>query len=189
MINIIGKGLIIIKHYASNMVAEVKVENRKPMRIIVEGPDCSGKSTVVDRIKNALRWDSKSLHHKEGDQFLRYLKEYALNSQIVFDRSHFSEIVYSILWRNGSPFSGKEKEMLDELCRYRTLIIFTCPDLKTMKKRYNERKFMQQIKYNELERSRKLFCQMFRNIPYILYRSENYDELEALVKKVAEMAL
>ena len=68
----------------------------KIIRIIVEGPDCSGKSTLVNRTKNDLRWDSKSLHHKEGNQFLRYLKEYAFSEQIVLDRSHFSEEVYSI---------------------------------------------------------------------------------------------
>ena len=56
----------------------------KITKIIIEGPDCSGKSTVVERIKNMLRWDSKSLHHQPGNQFKRYLKEYALNDNIVF---------------------------------------------------------------------------------------------------------
>ena len=162
-------------------------QKKKPIRIIIEGPDCSGKSTVVDRIKNALRWDSKSLHHKEGDQFGRYIKEYALNSNIVFDRSHFSEIVYSILWRNGSPFSRKEKALLDELCTYRTIIIFTCPALKTIKERYKRRKFSQQIKYCELERSRRLFCELLKDIPHILYQSRDYEELDLLVKQIKEM--
>ena len=71
----------------------------KISKIIVEGPDCSGKSTVVERIKNMLCWDSKSLHHKEGNQFLRYLREYVLNENVVFDRAHFSEEAYSHLWR------------------------------------------------------------------------------------------
>ena len=91
-------------------------------RIIVEGPDCSGKSTVVHRIKNALRWDSKSLHHKGGDQFSRYLREYANNDCIVFDRSHFSEIVYSKLWRNGSPFTEIESNILIIPVDYHSLL-------------------------------------------------------------------
>ncbi|MFH1637127.1 MAG: hypothetical protein ABIB71_01750 [Candidatus Woesearchaeota archaeon] len=156
-------------------------------RIIIEGPDCSGKSTVVDRIKNALRWDSKSLHHKEGYQFRRYLLEYAINDRIVFDRSHFSEAVYSRLWRGGSPFSKKERKILDEICTIGTLVIFTCPDIQTIKQRYHHREFEQQIKYHELEKSRELFCEELKSIPYILYQSKNYDELNDLVKKVLDL--
>ena len=160
----------------------------KITRIIVEGTDCSGKSTVVDRIKNALRWDSKSLHHREGHQFARYLKEYAGNENIVFDRSHFSEIVYSIMWRGGSPFSKEEKEILDSICKLNTLIIFTCPAAETIKKRYLERNFQQQISLGELEKSRELFCSALKEIPHIIYTSKDYDELDALVKKVKELA-
>lgn len=156
-------------------------------RIIIEGPDCSGKSTVVDRIKNALHWDSKSLHHKEGNQFARYLKEYAANEYVVFDRSHFSEEVYSNLWRGGSPFSKEEKEILDNVCRLNTLIIFTCPAAEVLKERYLKRGYEQQIKLEELEKSRELFCSAFNEMPHSLYTSKDYDELNALVKEVREL--
>ena len=159
----------------------------KITKIIIEGPDCSGKSTVVERIKNMLRWDSKSLHHNEGNQFKRYLKEYALNDNIVFDRSHFSEIVYSTLWRKGSPFSKKENNILNDICSNNTLVIFTCPTLQTLRKRYQSRNFKQQIKLDELERSRKLFIKTLKNTAYILYLSKNYDELDDLLKKVKEL--
>lgn len=157
-------------------------------RIIVEGPDCSGKSTVVDRIKNALHWDSKSLHHREGNQFARYLKEYAANEHIVFDRSHFSEEVYSNLWRGGSPFSKLEKQILDGICSINTLVIFTCPPAEVLKERYLKRGYEQQIKLEELEKSRELFCNEFNGIQHSLYTSKDYDELNALVKEVMELA-
>lgn len=156
-------------------------------KIIIEGPDCSGKSTVVERIKNMLHWDSKSLHHKPGNQFSRYLKEYVLNENIVFDRSHFSELVYSILWRDGNPFFGRELEILNNLVQRDTLIIFTCPDINVIKQRYKNRSFNQQIKFSELEKSRELFCNVFDKIPYIIYKSENYEELDELLAKVKEM--
>lgn len=156
-------------------------------RIIIEGPDCSGKSTVVDRIKNALHWDSKSLHHREGNQFARYLKEYAASEHIVFDRSHFSEEVYSKLWRGGSPFSKEEKEILDNICRLNTLVIFTCPEAEVLKERYLKRGYEQQIKPEELEKSRELFCSEFSKVPHSLYTSKDYDELNVLVKEVREL--
>lgn len=159
----------------------------KITKIIVEGPDCSGKSTVVERVKNMLRWDSKSLHHRPGDQFQRYLKEYALGENTVFDRGHFSEGVYSILWRGGDPFSDEERRILDEVASYRSLIIFSCPSFEIMRRRYLEREFEQQIGLNDLERSRELFISRLKEVPIVMYHSESYEELDGLVRKVVEV--
>lgn len=152
--------------------------------IIVEGPDCSGKSTVVDRIKNMLRWDSKSLHHREGNQFNRYLKEYAFGCKTVFDRSHISEIVYSILWRGGNPFNEREESILNEIVREKSLIIFVCPELEVIQKRYLNRDFDQQIKLDELEKSRKIFIEIMDKFAFIFYQSKDNDELDNLLKKI-----
>jgi len=156
-------------------------------RIIIEGPDCSGKSTVVERIKNTLRWDSKSLHHIEGNQYSRYLKEYALNEKTVFDRSHFSEAVYSELWSSGSPFSTRERQILDQVTQNDSMIIFACPTLEKMRERYEARDFQQQISLSELERARELFIKQMKNITHILYLSETYEELDCIIGTVQEV--
>lgn len=153
-------------------------------RIIIEGPDCSGKSTLVDRIKNELRWDAKHLHHKDGNQFERYAKEYLTNERIVFDRSHFSEVVYGTMWRGGNPFSEEELKILNQISRTNTIIILTCPETEVLEKRYSTRGYKQQIKPEELKKSRDLFLNVFQNVPHILYKSESYDELESLVNYV-----
>lgn len=152
-------------------------------RVLIEGPDCSGKSTLRDRLKNALRWDAKSLHHKDGDQFERYLKEYSLGDKIIFDRGHFSEIAYSTLWRGGNPLSSAENLILNSICRLKFVTIFCCPDLEDMKKRYESRQYAQQIKLDELRRSRELFNEIL-TVPFIQYRSKNYEELEHLIVQV-----
>ena len=165
-------------------------------KIIVEGPDCSGKSTLVERLKNSLRWDAKSLHHKDSPswsdkyfQFKRYLSEYATNDKTILDRSHFSEIVYSELWRDELPFTSNEKLLLNGIAQHNSLIILACPNLETLQKRYLSRNYPQQIKLEELEPSRKLFFRELRNIPYILYKSESYEELNNLVTRVKNEAI
>jgi len=155
--------------------------------ILVEGPDCSGKSTVVERLKNMLHWDSKALQHQEGNQFQRYLREYAHADKVIFDRGHFSEEVYSLLWRKGSPFSVQEKDILAALCQQMMLIIFVCPPVEIMKRRYRQRLFQQQIKFGELEPSRILFCEVMRTIPHIVYTSQNYEELDLLLNRIKEV--
>lgn len=153
-------------------------------KIIVEGPDCSGKSTVVERLKNKLRWDSKSLHHHEGDQFHRYLREYAHADKVVFDRAHFSEIVYSILWRKGNPFTELEEDFLEFIAQKDALIIFACPSLETLEERYKQRKFNQQITLRELKRARELFIDKLCDVGALIYESKNFEELDILLEEV-----
>lgn len=156
--------------------------------IIVEGPDCSGKSTLVERLKNTLRWDSKYLRHAKGNQFFRYLQQYSLGKSTVFDRAHFSEVVYSRMWRGGSPFSKREKQILDDICTLHGLVIFCLPRMKIMERRYNKRGFEQQITIEELDHSYQLFTKESESA-HLIYRSESYEELENLLLKVKDMVL
>ncbi|MDP3734091.1 MAG: hypothetical protein Q8R37_02590 [Nanoarchaeota archaeon] len=150
--------------------------------ILIEGPDCSGKTTLVEQLKNTLHWDAKALHHRQGDQFLRYLKEYTQQQEVIFNRGHYSEAVYGQLWRGGNPFSNDEKELLDQFCRQRMLVIFTCPPLELMTIRYSQRHYKQQIKIEELEQSRQLFCEVLKDIPHITYTSQHWEELEQVIE-------
>lgn len=161
-------------------------KTKKITKIVVEGPDCSGKSTLVERLKNVLHWDSKYLRHRNGDQYARYLKEYA-GEEIVLDRSHFSEEVYSNLWRGGSPFSDEEKDILDKAAAVNSIVIFAIPSLSVLKERHGGRDFEQQITIDELEKSRELFIGELKKVKAIHYESRDYDELEALLVTIKEM--
>lgn len=153
-------------------------------QILVEGPDCSGKTTLVERLKNELHWDAKSLHHLEGNQFKRYLKEYALQENIIFNRGHYSEIAYGKLWRGGNPFSKEEQMILDQISKQNMILIFASPPLEVLQQRYRERDFSQQLKYKELGLIQHHFCEMMQDVPHLLYLSSSYDELQYLTQNV-----
>jgi guanylate kinase len=153
--------------------------------IIIEGPDCSGKSTLVERLKNSLHWDSKYLRHAGKNQFFRYLCEYATQKKTVFDRAHFSEEVYSHMWRGGSPFATGEKKILDEICTLHALTIFCLPSKEDMIARYNSRDFDQQITLEEMIESYEAFAKQADKFGDMVYCSQNYTELDELVEKVS----
>jgi len=155
-------------------------------RILIEGPDCSGKSTALDRIKNTLRWDAKSLHHRDGDQFQRYISEYCSAENIVFGRGHISESVYGKMWRGGNPFLEKEFDFLNFYLQREGLVIFALPSEEDLISRYCSRNFSQQIKESELSIARNLFLEKSKLVPNILYTSSSYTELDYLVKEVVE---
>lgn len=153
-------------------------------KILIEGPDCSGKSTLVDRLKNSLVWDAKHLHHQAGDQFSRYLREYALADKLIFDRGHISEMVYGQLWRGGRPFNKKEYQILNDLIKEKFILVYVCSKIDVLEKRYQERNYAQQIKLSELKKSKKLFDQELANFEPIKYYSHNYQELDELIVKI-----
>jgi thymidylate kinase len=160
---------------------------RKYRFIVVEGPDCSGKSTLVERLKNSLHWDSKYLRHAKKKQFFRYLGEYATQKNTIFDRAHFSEEVYSHMWRGGSPFLPEEKRILDEICHLHALTIFCLPSKEDMIARYNSRDFDQQITLPEMIASYEAFESEAKKSGNLIYKSQNYAELDELISKVKEM--
>ncbi|GEM_PF-2438433 len=162
----------------------------KYSQILIEGPDCSGKSTLINRLKNELCWDAKSLHHRPGNQFLRYLKEYSSQSEVIFDRGHISEAVYSTLWRGGTPFSGDELNILSGIVKLQMIAILALPKVSVLQSRYLARTYHQKINFSELETSASLFENYFdgKNIaPTIIYCSKDYGELEFVVQKVSKI--
>lgn len=158
-------------------------------QILIEGPDCSGKSTLINRLKNELCWDAKSLHHRQGNQFLRYLQQYASQSEIIFDRGHISEAVYSTLWRT-APFSADELNILNGIVKLQMITILALPPVSVLQERYLARKYPQKITFSELETSANLFKNYFDGKslePTIIYCSKDYGELEFVVQKVSKI--
>ena len=156
-------------------------------QILVEGPDCSGKTTLVERLKNELHWDAKSLHHLDGNQFKRYLREYALQERTVFNRGHFSEMAYGKLWREGDPFSEAERNILDQICEQNMIVIFANPSLEVLQQRYLQRDFPQQIRSEELRIVQQYFSELMANVPHIPYQSSCHQELDSVIQNVVRL--
>jgi hypothetical protein len=53
-----------------------------------------------------------------------------------------------------------------------------------MRERYLERNFEQQIKIDELQKSRELFIKIMDELPNIRYYSSSYNELDLIIERV-----
>ena len=153
------------------------------VNILVEGPDCSGKSTLVKSLKNKLGWDAKFLGHKDCDQFTRYLQEYSQN-EIIFERGHISEIVYGKLFRDEEPFTEVQQRILESVCSQQTLQIFCTTDLELMIERNNQRPPPEQ--HNDLTEQHQAFTHIFSKYGSLVqrYNATTYDALEQFVERM-----
>ncbi len=155
-------------------------------RIIVEGPDRSGKSTLVKALKDILGWDSKYLGHKNvKDQYQRYLKEYALNEDVVFDRSHISEIVYSKLW-DRPLISEDDVKSLDYIASKNGLIIFSLPPLEVVLERHNNTRGTK-ISDDDLVKSYELFRKIKNKYWAQVYTETTFEGLEKFVENIRDV--
>lgn len=156
--------------------------------ILVEGIDRAGKSSLVKELKNRLSWDTRFLGHQNCNQYKRYLHEYARMEHSVLERGHISEAVYSQIFKRPDPFSFSELVVLDGVLNADFIIVYADPDVEQVAHRYSERTLAQTVDLEDILRGKQIFQKWFETHPYqniLAYRSQSWDELEALVETIA----
>ncbi|HSX41389.1 MAG TPA: hypothetical protein VLF21_02025 [Candidatus Saccharimonadales bacterium] len=157
--------------------------------ILIEGIDGGGKSTLAKELKNRLGWDHKALGHRGGDQFDRYLSEYAQCSQTVIERGHISEVVYSQIFGRTQPFTPLQQTILNSIICEQMIIIYAAPNLELAKSRLHDRPGVHQVvNVAQLEKMIGYFDEFIAKLPsssrIATYRGQNWDELEQLVAAI-----
>jgi thymidylate kinase len=156
------------------------------LNILIEGPDCVGKSTLAKELKNHLSYDLLASHHRPGCQFRRYLQLYAQATATIFERGHWSEMVYSQLCKRQQPFNEQEQKILDDILQETALIIFVKAPLPLMQTRYIARQGeYQSTAIDQLQDSQRLFEKVaLQTTVHFHYSSVHWDNLATLVKAV-----
>ena len=133
------------------------------INVFIEGPNGSGKSMLADYVKNLLKYDQLNLGHRDGDQFVRYLSEYG-RQRTVFCRAHWSEMVYSELFKRPRPFTDSEHLTLDSAACLRGVTVLCLPvTADVLRERYADRQKLEGMaqvtveKYEQLGREWELW--------------------------------
>lgn len=160
--------------------------NRK-LGIIIEGSDCSGKTTLVNRLRSQLSpqgWYSLSVSHRIANQFDRYLTKYLDDEHIIYDRSHFSEIVYGELWRGHAGFTDWQRQFLNDFVLNNFVVVLAQAPGAVLNKRYKARQQSQSIDVSELEQVQNMFKRDMDDPRIIQYQSIDNASLEHVVNQI-----
>jgi len=120
--------------------------------IIVEGPDNSGKTTLINYLvkelkltKAPLKFEPTDEEHMEEsivtfyDDVIEYLKSHDTR-KVIWDRLYFSELVYGPVVRGRIGLTFNQRGILLELIKQiKPLVIFCMTDLYTITKEYHKR--------------------------------------------------
>lgn len=156
-----------------------------PKGILIEGVECAGKTTLIKGVRDKIvPWDAKYLAHQPGQQFERFMYEYMVNRNIIFNRGHFSEAVYSRLWGRETPFQPHELQVLNDYARRNLLVVLCEADVDTLVRRYGERDHFQKAAAPELEKIKQLFEEQFEGVECIRYVSTDQQTLERALEEL-----
>ena len=160
---------------------------KRKLGIVIEGTDCTGKTTLVNRLRSKLSpqgWYSLSLSHRIGNQFERYLGNYLKDERIIYDRAHFSEIVYGKLWRDNSGLDAWQRDFLNDFVLENFVVVLVQAPVSVLKQRYNMRQQDQTIDLAELEQTQDMFIKEMEDDRVIQYQSVNPESLDLVVQQI-----
>ncbi|MCU0318155.1 MAG: hypothetical protein MUC61_02300 [Amoebophilaceae bacterium] len=160
---------------------------KKKLGIIIEGSDCSGKTTLVNRLRSKLSphgWYSLSLSHRIADQFELYLEKYIRDERIIYDRAHFSEIVYGNLWRGHSGLANWQKDFLNKFVLENFVVVLAQAPKDILLQRYNSRQQEQAVSIEELWSIQNMFQKEMQDARIIQYQSTHFSSLDEVVNQI-----
>lgn len=157
----------------------------QPKGILIEGVECSGKTTLIKGIRDKIvPWDCKFLAHQPGQQFERFMFEYLVNKNIIFNRGHFSEAIYSQLWGREAPFQAHEFQVLNDYVRRNLVLVLCDADIDTLVKRYGERGYFQKAGAPELGQIKALFEEQFEGVDCVRYTSTDQQAYDRVLEEI-----
>ena len=164
------------------------------MRIIIEGPDCSGKSTLADKLtekfpdhvyvhnslkdkKHVMRDAKGNLIMEVGDLFAAHVTLVRNNPKIIIDRLWPSEIIYGHIFRDGNvEYTAKEMRHIIE--QYEPICVGCLPPKETVQEKFNQRKETED--FDTVDRVYDMYnkvfneCQAFKMFDYTKDKTEDF---------------
>lgn len=143
--------------------------------ILLDGPDCAGKTTLAKKIKEvAERGGHKAVIHHLGkpvegecwkehsEALIKYITEaFVFNTVVIADRHFMSESIYGVIYRAASeyPYSMRFVDMLLE--RIRAVRVICCPPVEQVVKIHSE---MKKVRYEEYDSGMDKIAQAYLNL-------------------------
>lgn len=109
------------------------------MRVLIDGVDGTGKTSVTEKLANRLGCNIIRLTH-DGDRNFRAYSESMIPDNMVHDRTFLSEMIYSSIFKRGSRLNIDCTSALFRLIdQYNAKVFILTANIVTLNERLNKR--------------------------------------------------
>jgi thymidylate kinase len=132
-------------------------------KIVIEGPNNVGKSTLIDGLMKYLGpygWEVEHTSNVCPNDFKFYDHLLSNDQRIIFDRLHVGEMVYPMIYGRRRKISQNEfEELLDKHDRH-TLIVFLDADYELIIHGNANKK--EKFDFSEVRREKEFFYELYK---------------------------
>lgn len=157
--------------------------------ILIEGADCAGKSSLASALAERLGWKQEFLGHQPGQQYARYREAYS-RAQLILDRGHYSELVYSQLFGRERPFTPAQQAELQQSLAGEAILIWARPSDSLALARWQAKESAgppQNTRAHQLLHAHRMFDRLREESGAPVthhYQSQDWAELERLLARI-----
>lgn len=152
------------------------------MKIIVEGPDGAGKTTLVNALVKKYNLN-KVVFTKEGYKNFNSYMSYKNIDNVVFDRCFLSEVIYQNVFKRDRVLDIHEEYALLQNYFDDTILIILNADLDTLKKRLEIRGDEEESVIDQLNLIKNLYDNYSKYLRVPTFNIENIDAIYEYIEK------
>lgn len=157
--------------------------------ILLDGPDCAGKTTLANAIKAEVekRGYVANIHHlgkpepgtcwaMHAEALLNNIYEMLNGAVVIMDRQFLSEGIYGAVYRDGSEYPETMRFMDMLFNRYRALKVICCPAVETVVKTHAAMKKVRFEEYDSgMDKVAQRYLDLWESVPRsMIYSDEDY---------------
>lgn len=139
-------------------------------KIVVEGPNNVGKTTLINKLKqlDAFKdWDVVHMSEKSPCSYDYFDELFSSDTKMIFDRAHLGEAVYSELYGRPPKMTVDEIMKLTEKYKHNILYLKVDADTRFIIKGYNSKGEENQINLFAIYDEKNLFNGLFTGVESI----------------------
>jgi broad-specificity NMP kinase len=163
-------------------------QSDQPEFVLLEGSNGSGKSTLAKLLKvNLVGWHIKTLDYDPlRPPFYRLMSEYVGADRAIFDRGHFSEVVYGDMFRGGKHFTPREMRHLCNYVEGRGLVVLCEAPPESLRSRVSNASYPKHIHPDRLAEVSARFRQVIEQagIPSHIVRTDSSESVREIISLV-----
>ena len=112
--------------------------------IAVCGSDCSGKTTLINRLRESLNWQvvkgsSFELSQCSNEELYQKFDGMTHYEEVVFDRFIYCNAVYAPLYKDFAMLTDEQRREIERKISNKAIIIYLEADMETLIERMNTR--------------------------------------------------